>query len=394
MTTATADPVVDAVVKRVETEVGKRFDAMSVEQKAAVESAVKAEVARLSAELEAKYSQHSLPGSADATHKGKPYSLARAMASIASRDPSIAPMETAMHEELKKSSKAMSFATDTAGGFLVPNEVAVDKLIPLLYAKSIVMDLGATNLQGLTKAPFQIPRVSGGTTAGWFGEAGTLSDSSMATELLSMSPHGLYAVTIISDLLQQLDNPSVEQMIAADQARQMALSLDLKALKGTGASNTPIGVINATGVNASAISNPPTYDELSDAIGAVEEDNALDGNLGWAISWADLQSIRKMKDVTGGTDNKSNIQPLGPRSLIEGARGSETLLGFKVRMTTQLAVTEGPIFGNWADMVVGQWGGLRLDMTNVLGLLTGQSHIRTLTYADIALRHAVSFNVG
>jgi HK97 family phage major capsid protein len=286
----------------------------------------------------------------------------------------------------------MSFATDTAGGFLVPNEVATAMLIPLLYAKSVVMDLGATSLPNLTKAPFQIPRVSGGTTGYWLGEAATITPSDMAAQMLSLNPHGLAALTVISDLLQTLDNPGVEAMVNQDQARQLALQLDLKALKGTGASGTPIGVINATGVNTSGVSATPTYDELLDAVGAVQEDNALEGNLGWAIAYADLQLIRKMKDAVGA-DNKASVQPLGDRSLLSGTAPNEMLLGYKVRMSTQLA-TGDIVFGNWADLIVAQWGGLRLDMTNALGFATGQTHIRALTYADVGVRHAVSFNVG
>ena len=374
-------------------EVGKSLDKRDTDLLTKLEKKIDEANAKLQADIDARLKTFSVPGSQDATHRGKKFSFTRAMASIAANDPSIAPLEWEMHHELKKQSKAMGLSPDTAGGFLVPNEVAQDQLIPLLYAKSVVADLGATKLDGLTRSPFQIPRVSGGTTGYWVAEAGSITASDLTTAMLSMSPHGLAALTLVSDLLQQLDNTAVENMIKNDQATQLALQLDLKALRGTGASNTPIGVINASGVNTSSVSSTPTYDELVDAVGAVQEDNALEGNLGWAIAFADLQLIRKMKDVTGGTDNKSNIQPLGTRSLLTGVAPDERLLGYKCRMSTQLT-TGDIVFGNWADMIIANWGGVRLDMTNALGFATAQTHIRTLTYADVGIRHAVSFNVG
>lgn len=389
-------PTSEQLLAQFNAEVQKSLDKRDNDLLEKLSKQIKDTVTAECAAIAAKYAVQSLPGSADAEHKGKKYSIVRGMAAVAQRDPSIAPMEWAMNDELRKS-KAMSHAVDTAGGFLVPNEVATEQLIPLLYAKSVVMDLGAMSLPNLTKSPFQIPRVSGGTTGYWIGEAATITPSDMATQMLSLNPHGLAALTVISDLLQTLDNPGVENMVKADMARQLALQLDLKALKGTGASGTPIGVINASGVNTSSVSATPTYDELLDAVGAVQEDNALEGNLGWAIAYADLQLIRKMKDKTQAPatpgDGDVNVQPLGTRTLLTGTAPNEMLLGYKVRMSTQLA-TGDIVFGNWADMIVAQWGGLRLDMTNALGFATAQTHVRALTYADVGIRHAVSFNVG
>jgi HK97 family phage major capsid protein len=99
-----------------------------------------------------------------------------------------------------------------------------------------------------------------------------------------------------------------------------------------------------------------------------------------------------MKDVTGGTDNKANIQPMGTRALLTGTASDRRLLEYPVKVSTQLS--DGDVyFGNWADVIVAQWGGLRLDMTNAVGFTTAQNHIRALTYVDSGLRHPQSFCV-
>lgn len=386
--TATATPDIDGVISKFEAAVGKRLDEFSAEQKSTIEKLVKDEVEKCAKASEAERAKHSLPGSDEAKHKGRKYSFARAMAAIAANDFSQAGLEKEMHDALK--SKAMSFGTDTAGGFLVPNEIMLSEIIPLLYAESCAMALGATQLSGLTRAPVQLPRVSGGTTAYWVGEASTITDSSMALQQLSLSPHGLAALTIVSDLLQIVESPGVEAMIRSDMVRQLALKLDLGILAGSGAGGQPIGILNTSGVNTSTLTDPTTYDELLDFVSHVREDNALSGRLGWAVSNPDMLELEQTKDVTGGTDNKSNIQPLGSRLLLTGDAANRRLLEYPVKVCTQL--TDGQvIFGNWADVIVAQWGGMRLDMTNALGFATAQSHIRALTYVDVGVRHPVSF---
>lgn len=387
--TATLDA--PELLKQFEQVVGKKIDESRAEDKAAFEKFVDDKIKAAAEEIARKYAVHSIPGSADVKEKGQKYSLVRVMAGIATGDYSVCPMERSMHDQLK--SKAMTFGSDTAGGFLVPNEVLTSEIIPLLYAESVAMQLGATQLNGLTKAPVQIPRVSGGTTAYWVAEAGAITASDLTLEQLQMSPRGLAALTVVSDLLQMLDSPGVENMIRMDMARQLALKLDLAIMKGTGGTQ-PQGIIGYTGVNTTTVSDPATYDQLLAMVSEVRADNALSGRLGWALSNADMLELEQIKDVkvppaTAG-DGDTNVQPLGSRTLLSGGAGNRMLLEYPVRVSTQLADGD-VIFGNWADVVVAQWGGLRLDMTNAVGFTSAQNHIRALTYVDAGLRHPQSF---
>lgn len=396
------------VIKDFEAALGKKLDAFNAEQKSAVDAAVKTEVEKGIAAMRAEMARHSLPGAAEETHKGEKFSFSKALGSMTlgeAKGRSVAPLEWEVRDQLMKKSlldgiraKAMSFGIDTAGGFFIPTEVLQDQLIPLLYSNTVLgpapAGVGATRLANQGNAVIQIPRVSGGVTSYWIGEASTITASDMAGQMIKLEPHGLAALTIRSVLLGNLGNPGFDAMLKADMAKSLGLKAELGILRGTGASGQPLGLAFTSGVNTSAVTyNAPTYDELSDAIGAVEQDNALNGNLGWVMAWDDLQYIRKIKDVTGGTDNKSNIQPLGPRSLLEGTRGQETLLGFPVRMSTQLTAGDN-FFGNWSDLVIADWGAMALDMTDALGFLTAQTHVRALMFLDSAVRHPVSFNVG
>ena len=372
--------------KMLAAEVQRGLDAREAAAQVAMQKAIDTALSKQAAEFERKMSAFKLPGSAEATHRGQKYSFARAMAAVATGDFSVAPMEKEMHDQVK--AKAMSFGSDAAGGFLVPNEVMVAELIPLLYAESVAMALGAMQMNGLTRAPIQIPRVSGGTTPYWVGEAATITTSDMALQQLQLTPHGLAALTVMSDLLQIMDNAGVEAMIRADMARQLGLKLDLGILKGTGALGQPIGIVNATGVSTSTLTDPATYNEIVAFVSVVRGDNALSGRLGWAVSNADMLELEQIQDLTGGTDNKANVQPLGTREFLSPDRTK--LVGYPIKVSTQLADGD-VIFGNWSDIVVAQWGGMRLDATNAVNFTSAQTHIRALTYVDVGIRHAKSF---
>lgn len=330
-------------------------------------------------------SAFSLPGSAEHKEKGQGYSLVKALRAVQTGDFRHAPMEKEMNDEIH--AKAMSFGVDTSGGFLVPAEVT-GQMIELLYAKSIVADLGATQLNDLTGAPVPIPRQTGGATAYWGGETSTITASDSTFDQLNLNPRDLFAVTVMSEkLLKLAGNASIEAMVRNDFMKVLALKIDKAVLAGTGASGEPIGILNATGVNTTSLSDPGTYNQFVQFISEVRADNALEGSLGWAMSNADMTELEQIAD-TQGTGTDVVIQQHERRRLL--SESGDAVLGYKARVSTQL--TDGQvIFGNWADAIVAQWGPIQLARTDALGFLTAQTHVRALTWADVGIRHGVSF---
>ncbi len=331
-------------------------------------------------------SAFSLPGSAEHKEKGEGYSIAKAALGVQTGNWSHAKAEKAMNDEIRE--KAMSFGVDTSGGFLVPQEVTRE-VIELLYAESVAVQLGATKLDNLTSAPVPIPRIGSGTTAYWGGEAASITASDMALEQLLLNPHDLFALTVLSEKLLKLGgNPSIEAMIRADMSQQLALAIDKAVMVGSGASGQPIGILNTSGVNTTTLSDPATYNQLLAAISEVRADNALKGKLGWAMSNADMLEIEQMSDTLHASATESVTQQLQRRQLLS-PDGSK-LLGYPVKVSTQL--TDGQvIFGNWADVLIAQWGPIQLAMTNAVGFTTAQTHLRALTWCDVGVRHPVSF---
>jgi len=72
-------------------------------------------------------------------------------------------------------------------------------------------------------------------------------------------------------------------------------------------------------------------------------------------------------------------------------------------MTTQIPINLGTgtneteiYFGNWQELVVGQWAGIEILPSKEAGdaFAKNQTWIRIITDVDIGLRHAESFCLG
>jgi HK97 family phage major capsid protein len=372
------------LVKQFEQAIGKKIDESRAEDRAAFEKFVDDKIKAANAEMERKLAVHSLPGSADATHNGKKYDLAGVLSAVVRNDFSSVQMEKAMSDEIRR--KTMTFADAEAGGFFVPAEQSPE-IIRKLYATSVVKAMGARVLP-LSAAPFTQTRISGGCTAGWGSEIATITGSGLTTQQMTLNPRRLAAVAPISDLLQILQNNGAVSELEADMGQAMGLELDLAAMTGNGVPGAePRGIINLP-VQTETLSDPATYDQWVAFRSKVRGANALVGSLGWVMSNADMLELEQIKDTTSGTD--TNVQPLGSRSLLTGEGENVKVLGYRAMVSTQLSDGQ-VIFGNWNDLVIGQWGGVRFDRTNAVGFLTGESHIRAVTYADIGVRHFESF---
>ena len=52
------------------------------------------------------------------------------------------------------------------------------------------------------------------------------------------------------------------------------------------------------------------------------------------------------------------------------------------------------LFGNWADLILGYWGGLDINTDTATLSTSGGVRVVTLQDIDVAIRHAESFAVG
>ena len=261
--------------------------------------------------------------------------------------------------------------------------------IDILMARLAIRELGANFLTGLT-GNLSIPRLTAQATASWKNENAAADESTHTFDAVSLTPNKLTTYTQYSNQMMMQSAVGIENLVRDDLVRVSALALDLAAINGSGTPPTPRGVLNVTGIGSVAIGDnggAPLYQHLIALIKELAVDNADMGTLGFLTNPA----IRA----------KLQVSPLDAGSgLFTWPYGSEQLLGYKAAITTQVPsnLTKGNgtdlsaiMFGNWADMLIGQWGGLDLIVDPYTQALYHYVRVIVHSYWDVDVRHAQSF---
>ena len=132
----------------------------------------------------------------------------------------------------------------------------------------------------------------------------------------------------------------------------------------------------------------PTWASIVNLVREVAIDNAAQGSLAFVTNPKVAAKLRSVAKVSG-TDSKMILDD------------KSELFGYKVIATSLVPsnLTKGSgsslsamIFGNFNDLVVGQWGlGLDVLFDPYTGSSTGAMRVTVFLDVDVAVRHAESF---
>lgn len=267
--------------------------------------------------------------------------------------------------------------TDDAG--LVGQNFRPDAFVDALRNASSVMQAGATMLTGL-QGNVKIPKKSAASSGGWFAEGSAASESEATFTSITMAPKTVGAFTDVTRNLMMQGSPDVESLIRNDLALSLATAIDLGALSGSGSSGQPTGIRSTSGINTKdfAATNP-TFAEIVGMETEVAADNALRGNLAYIINASMYGAL------------KTTSKDSGSGQFVIGADG--LLNGYKCIVSNQ-AATGDAYFGNFADLLIGMWGGLDILVDPYTSSTTGTVRIVAMQSVDVAVRHAVAFCLG
>jgi HK97 family phage major capsid protein len=146
-----------------------------------------------------------------------------------------------------------------SGPELIESTLQPGLYIPALYARSVVMQLGAqrvTNLRG----DVVIPRMASGSAANWVttsgtnpvvSGAGTEAEGTFDSSQIVASPSQLFAYGKLSRLMmQQSQSGLVDRAIAIDVSRTIGAAIDAAAISGSGSAGAPLGLTGISGTNS------------------------------------------------------------------------------------------------------------------------------------------------
>lgn len=288
--------------------------------------------------------------------------------------------------------------TATAGGNTVATELLGSSFIELLRNAVILDKLGITWLRDLA-GNIAIPSQTGGATHYWVPENGSVTESQATFGQVVMTPKTIGLLTDYSRRLLLQSSIDVEAAVRLDLATGLGLGIQTGALNGTGSGNEPIGLLNAIGVGSvqlGANGAAPTYDMMVDLESAVANANADAGNLAYVTNSKVRGKLRKTQEFasTNGkpvwtTGRERGIgEGLGYDALVTNTMPSNLTKG------TSSGVCSAIAFGNWADLMIGLWGGLDILLDPYTGSGSGAKRVVALQDCDVGFRNVTSFAVS
>lgn len=248
----------------------------------------------------------------------------------------------------------------------------------------LVKQMGAKVMSGL-HSDVAIPKQTGGATTFWVSEGRSPEHSEQAFAQVTLSPKSIAAYTDFTRKLVLQSSPDIENLVRSDLATVIALEIDRAAISGRGIGAEPLGILNTTGIGNVTFDDddPISWGKIVDLESLIAAGNADIGTLGYLCN-ASIRGILKQTEKAEGTaqfvwESSSEL-------------GFGYLNGYRVGTTNQIPA-DTILFGNFADLIIGQWGVLDVLVDPYTLGTSGGIRIRVMQDVDIAVRHAESFAV-
>lgn len=262
----------------------------------------------------------------------------------------------------------------------VQTNLLAGSFIEALRNRTVLMSK-ATVLAGLV-GNVDIPKATTKTSASWIGEDSSAVQSDIDFGLVSLRPKTLAARSEITRRLLNQSALGIEALVRDDLAKSLALALDYAGFYGDGSGNSPIGINATSGVGFKGFAAAqPTFAELVDmetAIALENADVASMAYIGGAAFRGHAKSTKRFP--TSGAD--ATIWEAG--NMINGYEA----------ITTNQVATGDVFFGNFADLIVGMFGGLEVIVDPYTNSASGRIRLVSMLDADFGVRRAKSFVVG
>lgn len=289
----------------------------------------------------------------------------------------------------------LTVGAPTGGGNLVATELLGSSFIELLRNAMVLDKLGITWLRDLN-GNVAIPSQTGAATGYWVTEGNAPTESQQTIGQVALTPKTVGGYTDYTRKLLLQSSLDVEAFIRADIASVIGLSMQAAAINGSGSGAEPTGLLNTSGIGSVAGGTngaAPTYDHLVDLESAVGNANADVGTLAYLTNSKIRGKLRKTQEFA--STNGKAVWTSGSE------RGIGEVLGYDAIVTnampsnldkgTSTGVCSAIAYGNWADLIIGMWGGLDIMLDPYALATSGGRRVIALQDCDIAFRRVASF---
>lgn len=253
-----------------------------------------------------------------------------------------------------------------------------------LREKLVLVEAGASFLTGLN-GNILIPKYSG-SSAQWEGEVATAKNGKGEFSKITMSPKRIASTLYVSKQFLIQDSQSTDAMLRNDIVNAVASKLQSTIFGSHDHADTmPDGFF--TGTPAYTVKGAATFGSMVDLETAVDSDMALYGNLSYVMHTGArgiLKKTLKAANVAEGFIYEDKM-----------VNGYKTLVTKGMASGLQTEKDEfGIIFGNWADLIIGQWGALDITVDPFSKSEDGLVKLVINAFFDVVKRRDESFAIG
>lgn len=259
--------------------------------------------------------------------------------------------------------------------------------IEFLRPKPILESLGARFMSGLT-GNLKFPTNDGGITGAWEGEVDTAANSKNAYGSKEMKPNRYAVAALLS--LQNLMQSSVDlQMFTIQDIRNVvANAIDKAGI--IGAANAE-GILNTTGVGSvvgGTNGAAPTWAHIIGLETSVYQNNADASNMAYLINPGTKGKLKTTKHEAGDLGYL-----MSPANEINGYKvGVSNHVPGDLTKGTASGIANAGIFGDFSQLLIGQWAFLDLTVDNISKKKDGYVEIVVNTFIDTLVRQPKAFS--
>lgn len=294
----------------------------------------------------------------------------------------------------KAEARTMVVGTPSAGGYFVPTEKL--GFFDSLFAMSVLDQLGVQKLTGLA-AFTDLPGFTTAVGTYWATETGTQSPADATVVNRSLSPKLLGAATNISRQLMIQTNNSIENYIMGNIMNALRSALEAAVINGDG-SNKPTGILGTSGISTVSMGTnglAPTLAKVLELVQTVMTANADVTNGKFLLNPKLVQKLKQtVIDAGSGAMILAYNQYFGGvQNVIDGYPCfSTTNLPSNLDKGTSTGVCSSMVFGDFSQVVVGQFGGVELmvDSNSAAIARAGSIAITVNQYVDSAIKQPLA----
>ena len=288
-------------------------------------------------------------------------------------------------------------ATSTKGTELKFTEPGA--FIDFLYNRMRVKELGAQTVTGL-RDNVAFPKQTGKATGSWVAEnpGSDVADSNLTLGQVPSSPHTYQSSTSYSRQLLAQAVIDVDTLVRQDLARDMALAVDFAAIQGPTGGDSPVGIMNTTGVQSfivAADSGNGGIIAYADIVKMVEDLEDVNADQLGDPGWLTAPSVKSLLKLTARLANTIALPVWADNDTMAGymARSSNQVPKTGVRGDT--ATSKAVILGVWETIVIGMWGsGFELVVDPFTLKKQGMIELTSFMLGDVALKYPQAFVVA